>query len=245
MPKIQIVVNNTLPHPFVAEHGLAIYVEYNKTKLLFDTGAGSALRENLKLLDIDISAIDKVVLSHGHNDHTGGLEYLSDTVTVYAVDGIDKRRYSIHSGIPIRDISMPATAVKRLNSAHLIRTNNFMEIADGIFLTGSIPRISGEDCGGPFFLDKNGKFLDRIDDEQALLTSSGVLIHGCCHSGIINTLEYCKKCAPNIKINTVIGGLHLVNASDKRIEQSVEYLKKYGVEKVFPLHCSGDKFKFE
>jgi 7,8-dihydropterin-6-yl-methyl-4-(beta-D-ribofuranosyl)aminobenzene 5'-phosphate synthase len=119
------------------------------------------------------------------------------------------------------------------------KIDSFTEIFDGIFLTGTISRESGEDTGGPFFLDAQGDVVDTISDEQALLFASGVLVQGCCHSGIINTLEHCKKYRSDIAIHTIIGGLHLLNASQERLMQTAEYLNSYGIKKLYALHCTG------
>ena len=239
MPSVKLIVENNLPTPLIAEHGLAMLLEYAGQKILFDTGASDILTKNAEVLGIDFSEISAVVLSHGHNDHTGGLAHFSGDCAVFASASIDKRRFSIHADVPIRDISMPSNSVDKLKSMNWQKIDSFTEIFDGIFLTGTIPRESGEGTGGPFFLDEQGNVIDSISDEQALLFASGVLVQGCCHSGIINTLEYCKKCRPNIAIHTIIGGLHLLNASQDRLAQTAEYLNAYGIKKLYALHCTG------
>ena len=239
IPSIKLIVENNLPTPLIAEHGLAMLLEYGGNKILFDTGATDILAKNAETLGIDFSEISAVVLSHGHNDHTGGLAHFSGDCVVYASSEIDKRRFSIHSGAPVRDISMPSNSVDKLKSMNWQKIDSFTEIFDGIFLTGTISRESSEDTGGPFFLDAQGDVVDTISDEQALLFASGVLVQGCCHSGIINTLEHCKKYRSDIAIHTIIGGLHLLNASQERLVQTAEYLNSYGIKKLYALHCTG------
>ena len=239
MIKIKLIVENNAKAPFVAEHGLAMLLSFGTTNLLFDTGAGSALGENARLMDIDLTSIGNVVLSHGHNDHTGGLNFVSNSAIIYASSKIATKRFSIHSAQPIRDISMPEKSVEKLQNARWQKIDCFTEIFKDVFLTGAIPRNSDEDTGGPFFLDACANYPDFIFDEQALLFSSGVLIHGCCHSGLINTIEFCKRQCPTIRINTVIGGLHLLNATHERLTQTARYLNESGVKKLYPLHCTG------
>lgn len=239
MIKIKLIVENNAKVPFEAEHGLALLVDCGVDVLLFDTGAGNALRANASLMGVDLVSIKNVVLSHGHNDHTGGLHEISNFATIHATSSIDVRRFSIHEGLPVRDISMPVKSVEKLHCSNWNKVDGFKEIFSGAFLTGAIPRNSGEDTGGPFFLDARGEHEDIIFDEQALLLSSGVLIQGCCHSGIINTMQYCKQCCPQIRINTIIGGLHLLNATHERLAQTASYLNESGVKKLFPLHCTG------
>lgn len=126
------------------------------------------------------------------------------------------------------------------NCLTFVRINAFTEILPGMFATGPVPRHSGEDCGGPFYLDPEKKTPDAIEDEQALLLLEGVLIQGCCHSGIINTLEHCRKSMPDIEIHTVIGGLHLLLADEERLKQTADYLRKSSVKRLYLLHCTGE-----
>lgn len=239
MPSVKLIVENNLKLPLLAEHGLAMLLEYGGKKFLFDTGATSLILKNAEQLRINFSDISAVILSHGHNDHSGGLAHIPTDCKVYASPDIYKTRFSIHKDVPIRNISMPTNSVEKLMSSNWQKIDSFSEIYDGIFLTGPIPRLSDEDTGGPFFLDSSGNDVDTISDEQALLFASGVLVQGCCHSGIINTLEYCKKCRPNVAIHTIIGGLHLVNATHERLSQTAEYLNNCGVKKLYALHCTG------
>ena len=227
-----LVENHALPG-LTAEHGLSLLVERNGEKLLFDTGAGKALKENCKTLNIN-ALPEYVFLSHGHNDHTGGIGLLDDNKTVFSAEGIGKKRFSCHPGKPVRDLSMPE------NRLTFVRISAPAEILPGMFATGPIPRLSGEDCGGPFFLDPEKKIPDTIADEQALLLKEGVLIQGCCHAGIINTLEHCRKSMPEIRIHTIIGGLHLLLADETRLKETADYLRESAVKRLYLLHCTGE-----
>ena len=227
-----LVENHALPG-LTAEHGLSLLIEQNGKKLLFDTGAGKALIENCNTLQIR-ELPDHVFLSHGHNDHTGGIGLLDNGKTIFVAEGIGKKRFSCHPGKPVRDLSMPE------NTLTFIRISAPAEILPGVYATGPIPRLSGEDCGGPFFLDPEKKMPDTIADEQALLLKEGVLIQGCCHAGIINTLEHCRKSIPEIRIHTIIGGLHLLLADGERLKQTADYLRASAVKRLYLLHCTGE-----
>ena len=222
-----------------SEHGLSILLEYMDRKLLFDTGAGGVLPGNCQRLNIDLKDLSGVILSHGHNDHTGGLHHLAPTQVWYA-PGIMEERYSLHPGKPVRNLTIPVQSGEFLKQCRCTEVDSFQEILPGVYLTGPIPRYSGEDCGGPFFKDSKGIVKDTISDEQALLLKEGILIQGCCHAGIINTLEYCRKHAPEIRIHTVIGGLHLLLAAESRLKQTADYLKNSGISNLYLLHCTGD-----
>ena len=239
MMKLTILSENNAIPPFDAEHGLSMLLEYGDKKLLFDTGAGSVLPGNSEKMNIDLSSVDGVILSHGHRDHTGGLVHVPPA-TVWHSPGITDPHYSHHPGKPVRTLTMPENCMEHLGKCQCCTVHNFTEIMPGIFLTGPIPRISGEDCGGPFYTDQQGTVKDFISNEQALLLQEGVLIQGCCHAGIINTLEYCRKIHPEIRVHTIIGGLHLLLASEERLKQTAEYLKRSGIETLYLLHCTGD-----
>lgn len=260
-----IVVNDFALPGWTEEHGFALWVEWNGTAFLFDTGQGRALAANLERAGADPDRFQFVVISHGHNDHTGGLSsfyrHLSRPVRLYAAPGIGRRRWSLSppvtqnailcaeaeaAAVSPREISMPALSADllgRLERRALFRSvGAFGEAAPGIFLTGPIPRRSGEDAGGAFFFDPEGNEPDTIPDEQAVVLSDGregILIQGCCHAGMINTLEYCRKMFPRIPVRTVVGGLHLVHADTERLRRTADYLESSPVERIVPLHCTG------
>lgn len=241
---IRILIDNSIAEPYRAEHGLSLAVFTGSDKILFDTGAGSAIRHNLNCAGLQARDFNKLVISHGHYDHTGGIaEILPEMpdAEIYLAPGATVTRFSRHEGKPVRNISMPQDAVDALSKhAHIHEVSAFTEIADGVFLTGPIPRISTEDTGGPFFLDHDGNTVDTLADEQAMLLTEGILIQGCCHAGIINTLEHCKRCAPQIRIHTIIGGLHLLHASEERLKQTADYLNTLQLKKLVLLHCTGE-----
>lgn len=97
--------------------------------------------------------------------------------------------------------------------------------------------------GGPFYLDETGQFADLIPDDQALWinTPQGlVVILGCCHSGVSNTVEYIRQLNDGVSVAGIIGGLHLLHASAERLEQTIIYLKKLKPQFIYAGHCTGD-----
>lgn len=241
--EIRILVDNTALSPWRGEHGLSLQIRYGAEQILFDTGAGEALFPNLRTAGIAPGSFRKLIFSHGHNDHTGALKHLlalSPGLELFHAPGIDVARFSLHPGRLPRDISMPS-ACRAIFQNHSKKReiSSFSEIAPGIFLTGPIPRESGEDTGGPFFFDAAGRFPDTIADEQALLLESGILISGCCHAGIVNTVEYCRKKRPEIPLRIILGGLHLRDAAPERLHRTAGFLNSLNLEKVILLHCTG------
>ncbi len=237
--RITVIVDNRARAPLAAEHGLSLRIEYRNENFLFDTGAGAAFAGNLAALGIRMESLRKIILSHGHNDHTGALSLLAGG-DLWCVPGVTTHRYSRHTGVPVRNLAMPPECVQALARFRVHETTAFTEIAPGVLLTGPIPRASGEDCGGPFFLDPEGITPDPIADEQAMLLDNGVLIQGCCHAGVINTLDCCLNNHPEIAVHTIAGGLHLQHASPERLEQTAEAFRRRGIRELILLHCTGD-----
>lgn len=236
--KITLLVDKQPDSELQSEFGLALLLETDSRTFLFDTGAESALLANAEKLNIPVEKFNKVILSHGHYDHTGGLANLAPEV-IYCCKNIEQSHYSYHGIDDIHNIAMPDAARMVLKNSRIQYVEKFTEIAPGCFLTGPIPRVSNEDCGGKFFHDYACTLPDTVDDEQALLTADGILISGCCHAGVINTTLYCQECRPDIKINTVVGGLHLRTASIKRLQQTADFFRQSEVKKLVLMHCTG------
>lgn len=236
--KITVLVNNTAREGLAAEKGLALWLENAGENWLFDTGAGEALLPNCRALGITPD-FPRVVLSHGHSDHTGGLAAARPR-TVFCVPGITAARFSRHADGRLHALGMPETAREALARAEARETAGLSAIAPGLWLAGPIPRTSGEDCGGDFFLDAGCARADAIADEQALVSDAGVLVTGCCHAGIINTMEFVRQALPTVKVHTLVGGLHLLHAGDERLMRTAEYLRAAGIRRLELLHCTGD-----
>ena len=248
--RITTLINNVLPHPLVSEHGLSLWIEYAGKNILFDTGQTDAVIKNAGMLDIDLSKTDIIVLSHGHYDHTGGLENvlkIAPDAIIYLHPDAPKVRYSCPPGKQPKDISMPKIVCQKVGELasknHVTYTQKPQSLHGKLMITGAIPRITDyEDVGGPFYLDRKAQTPDPVDDDQALfieLPKGLVVIVGCAHSGIINTLDAISTSTGQHKIYAVIGGMHLINASHTRIENTIEGLKKYDIQKIVPMHCTG------
>ncbi len=239
---IHCLVDTLAEAGYMPEFGLSLFLEANGRRILFDTGAGEALVPNVARMGIDLASVTDIILSHGHYDHTGGLARLDPPpqTPVYVGRGIAEPCWSLHDDGTKHRITMPPESQSVLAKCRVRVIDAFTEIYPGIFLTGPIPRESGEDCGGHFFSDEACTMPNLIPDEQALLLASGELITGCCHAGIINTVKACRKACPDIAIRTIIGGLHLRHASEERLERSAAFLASLNLERLILMHCTGE-----
>ena len=237
---ITVVAGEGSNPALVSEFGLSLLLENEGKSFLFDTGAGEALVTNLKTLGIAPEKYSRVILSHGHYDHTGGLAYLQPE-EIWCCPGVEDEQFSRHADGSVHRITMPENSLQVARNTKVTPCNLFDYIGYGIFLTGPIPRVSPENCGGDFYHDEKCTEKDQVPEEQALLTTNGTLVTGCCHAGIINTLLFCHKILPELPINTIVGGLHLKNADETRLEQTANILKQFRVKNLYLMHCTGEK----
>lgn len=250
--KLSITVlmdNRSLNAQLKTEHGLSLWIEADGFTILFDTGQSDKLIHNANELGVNLSSADAMILSHGHYDHTGGICNLlqnNRSTTIYGHSEILKPRFRRLSDGSMKSLGMPNDAVillKNINERmHWI--NGPCTINNSIGISGPVPRKTDfEDTGGPFFNDRNGLDEDLITDDLSLWfeTKLGVVIVcGCCHSGIINTIRYINILNRYKQMHSIIGGLHLQGASDKRLNKTIESLQSCQLKKMVPLHCTGD-----
>ena len=241
-----------------AEHGLSLYIDAGGYKLLFDTGASALFLGNAKNLGLHLNELDALVLSHNHYDHTGGLEFLVDLYTgappIFAHPKVFNQSYAEpraggkeHTGRgAARPVGFPyplGLAGLQKRGIELTMNREAVEIRKDIWLGGEVPRTcSFEDVGRKFFLDPGLTQPDNLIDDQALIikTERGlIVISGCCHSGIVNTLKAVGSLFPDTPVGAVVGGFHLLDADAERVERSIDYLTTLNPRRVIAGHCTG------
>lgn len=247
--RITVLADNTVRGAnLLGEHGLAFWIEADGRRILFDTGQGRVLRHNAGHLDISLDTAEIVVISHGHFDHTGGLKTVLGSNRQIAVclhPAALESKYARRSTPPHRSIGIPDLNEQTLRrqAQCLVWTRKPTELMGGVYVTGEIPRRSDfEDTGGPFYRDESCTEADPLLDDQALYieTPAGtVVVIGCAHAGVVNTLDYIAELTGRNRVYAVLGGMHLVRATPRRLEATVAALKRYGVQKVGTAHCTG------
>ncbi|MCK4368700.1 MAG: MBL fold metallo-hydrolase [Dehalococcoidales bacterium] len=234
---------------FLAEWGLSILVETDEANILFDTGQSISASHNADILGIDLRRIDKIVLSHGHFDHTGGLRHVlrrigKKGIEIIAHPDIWQAKYATGEGED-RYIGIPfhRQTLESLG-AHFNLTTEPVRITDNIMTTGEIPMVTDYEEIESYLQVKEGNRFkpDKLLDDQALIinTETGlVVILGCAHRGIINTLYHAQQITGVKVIYAVFGGCHLMDASEERIWLTIAALKELGVQRLGVCHCTG------
>jgi 7,8-dihydropterin-6-yl-methyl-4-(beta-D-ribofuranosyl)aminobenzene 5'-phosphate synthase len=250
--KVITLCENNIGHGsqnLIGEHGLSFYVEADDRRILFDTGQNLGLANNAEVLGIDLSRIDTVVLSHGHYDHSSGLKSLLDCNTNFTLHAHPevfsskvRRAGDGHKyiGIPVDRNALEQKGIK------IQFDKDPVSLAPGITTTGEIPLTNDFEAVGSEFFLKNGDDLtaDTLADDRALIldTKKGlVVVLGCSHRGVINTLNHVTQVAGRNTIHAILGGLHLGKASNEKLSKIVDHLRAFGLEKIGVGHCTGPK----
>jgi len=234
---------------FLGEWGLGILVETAEANILFDTGQSISASHNADLLGIELGKINKIILSHGHYDHTGGLRQIlrriKREIEIIAHPDIWQPKYATRQGEEARYIGIPfhRQTLESLG-AHFKESQKPVRITDDIITSGEIPMVTDYEDIEPYLVvkEKGGFKPDKLRDDQALIikTKPGlVVVLGCAHRGIINTLYHARKLTGAKTIHMVVGGCHLMDASEERIRLTIATLKELGVQRIGVSHCTG------
>lgn len=232
----------------LGEHGFSALIEETGGEaILFDTGQGLTLLHNARLMNKDLSTTGKAVLSHGHYDHAGGLLPLLKEhggKTIFTHPGVFKPRNRVKDTGECYPIGMPESrATLEQAGAVFDLSADFRAIAPGIYLTGEVPRVTDFETGDQgLYCDCAGTEPDTTPDDQSLFLESDkglVILLGCCHSGLINTLEHVACITGRRDIYAVIGGTHLAFTGSSQLEKTIELLKRWKIKKLAASHCTG------
>jgi len=261
------IVNRALPlkdmevkNSVSAEHGFSALVSVTDGEaahqLLFDFGfSENGAAANADALSVDMSGVETCCLSHGHLDHTGGIQALAEMIGKTDLDLVvhpaafrNPRYMKIMEEMKV---FFPPFTKEKIEKAglHLVETETaYGMLGDRVFFLGQIPRTTDFEKGAPnLFFEENGEEkLDTFDDDTAIvmnLRGKGlVVLSGCAHSGIVNTIRYAKEVTGVDTVHAVMGGFHLSGPGfDEVIVATTKALKELNPTYVVPTHCTGRK----
>ncbi|WP_100065542.1 MBL fold metallo-hydrolase [Miniphocaeibacter massiliensis] len=249
--KLQVLVDNNtyIDHYCYGEPGASFYIEIDDKRILFDTGYSDIFITNAEKLNVNLKEITNIVLSHGHDDHTGGLKYLDNYMDISNIELISHvdTFYNKKSGSEI--CGAPFSLEEIDDKVNFKPTKEAYKISENCIFLGEIPAYN--DFEKRRVLGKknvNGEWIDdyMLDDSAICCkTNIGIfIITGCSHSGICNIIEHAKKVTKEDKVAGVIGGFHLFEL-DERGKKTIEYFRKNKIDSVYPSHCTSLKIKAE
>jgi len=239
------------------EHGFSVFIESSQGNFLFDTGNGHGIVANSLALGKDLKTVKKIFLSHGHQDHSGGLpevlkvkgkvdvhvhpDVFIDRIHVFQEQGEEKKRFV---GLPFKKSYL------EFLGANFLFNKEFTEVEKKIFLTGEVPRRTAfEKPDLKLFSEKDGKLgQDIFADDQSLVidTEKGLfLILGCAHSGLINIINHVVGKTGKDKFHAILGGTHLDFLTPEQLEETVKVLKKMDIRRIGAAHCTGMRAAFK
>lgn len=233
--ELTVLVDNNIQKSYdlLAEFGLSILIEDEYSKVLFDCGYSNVFIKNAYHMNIDLADITDVVLSHSHNDHTGGFLWLQNLYKKLLKVGfvINNKRLIMHPYTlqphydeNFENIGFPATEDAISDFFDITYVKEPYKITEKLIYLGEFPvSDSSED-----------------PDESALVYNSPkglVIISGCSHAGVVNIVEYAKQVTGQHKIYAMIGGMHLISKSDNEVKKIGIYLQRQGVQMIYPCHC--------
>jgi len=245
------ILSTMLADRGIGEWGFAALVEADGNRILVDTGARpQTVLANARELKVDLSNVKDVILTHNHEDHTGGLltlrnEFMKTNPAALSRVHVAKGIFYSRPGKDGEGTSMIATRKEyEATGGTFVEHDQAVELFPGAWLTGPVPRpfpernwsVSGE------VVTPAGKVEDTIPEDQSLVLNSPqglVLVTGCGHAGIINTLTFAEKEFPKTPVLAVVGGVHLFPATETQVDWTADKMKEFGLSYFVGAHCTG------
>ncbi|WP_206459590.1 MBL fold metallo-hydrolase [Anaerovorax sp. IOR16] len=248
-----ILDNNTyVDEYYYGEPGVCYYIEDEGTKIMLDVGYSDIFLKNASALGVSISNLDILVLSHGHDDHTKGLpsffkereasKFTKKIMLVTHPATFDKKL--LHG----QEIGIPITLREAAKHCRLLLMKEPFKLSKNVTFLGEIPKVVNFEepysIGTKVAMDEETE--DFVIEDTALVFQGkeGIyIITGCSHSGICNIIEYAKKVTGVDQVCGVLGGFHLFESTSKRVQETINYLKKQNISELYPCHCTSFEVK--
>lgn len=243
--------NNTLIDNYcVGEPGLSFFLDADGQRILFDLGYSDVFLQNARRLSVDPFDLDCIVLSHSHLDHSWGLMHWIREVSARAFEGIRTPRPTFvchpaaleaRTQAPVGQIGSLLDPLRMESYFELALSREPVQLSERLTFLGQIPRVTEFEAQEPIGTDCVTGSPDSLEDDSALVyeaTEGLVIITGCSHSGICNTIEYASKLFGQKRIHAVIGGLHLFDDTKGVVTKTGAYLAERGVHSLYGCHCT-------
>jgi 7,8-dihydropterin-6-yl-methyl-4-(beta-D-ribofuranosyl)aminobenzene 5'-phosphate synthase len=246
-----IVLSTMLAEPGIGEWGFAALVEVDGHRILFDTGARpDTVLKNARELGINLADVPEVILSHNHRDHTGGLvtlrrEIAKENSTALARAHVGRGIFwNRPAQTAERNYMLAAKPEYEATGGTFIEYDKPIELYKGVWLTGPVPRMFPERNWNPTGMVKSpdGLIEDTMPEDMSMVfdTDKGlVVLSGCGHAGIINTLEYTRKQIRKAPVYAAIGGFHLYQLDESKLNWTADKLREFGLQHFLGAHCTG------
>lgn len=231
------------------EHGLSILIQVDNKKILFDLGQSGNFIQNAKSLDVNLKDLDYVTISHGHFDHSGGLERLIEEVNpeikLYLGNGFFTPKYSLREDGEYAYLGNPfdENYLKEMEIDYNFVKDDITYLTEYLMIFTNFQRDEEFENTSPNMFLKQGEdyikdeFLDEIS--LGVKTDKGILlIVGCSHVGILNIINTVEK-RTGLNIYGLIGGTHLVKEDDEKINNIIDHLKEKEIQVIGACHCTG------
>lgn len=242
--KLRILMDNhtEIDAYYLGEPAVSYWIEVEGKKFLFDTGYSDAFLKNAAAMGIDLTEAEAILLSHSHNDHTGGLR------TLLELPFRNTPKVTAHPDVFLphdldgMDIGCPLEKTALEEAAELVLTREPLWLTEKLVFLGEIPRTMPFEPGYAIgtVMRESGPEPDFMRDDTALAYcgEEGLsIITGCSHAGICNIIAYAKKVTGIRKIQSILGGFHLFEL-DRRAEETIAFLRGEGIPELYPCHCT-------
>lgn len=241
--KLTVLVDNHtyIDQYYYGEPAVSYYLEESGKRILLDTGYSELFMKNAAKLGVDMNRLDMVVISHGHDDHTGGLSsYFNEAVNPVTLvahpDAFKEKR------IGDLKICSPLSQKELADKCRLQLSKEPLQLSERLWFLGEIPqRVSFEGRKSiGVQVDSAGESSDYVLDDTALAYKGeeGIyIITGCSHSGICNIVEQAKIVCEEERVRGIIGGFHLFEVTEQ-VRETITYFQKHQITELYPCHCT-------